>query len=95
MTKKTLSRDEMKPVNPHKVRLAELLDRALDKGLVLNADLLITVAGIPLLAANLRLVLASVETMLEYGMMHDWDEMARAQKSIGEKEEQVIHSKRL
>lgn len=48
------------------------MDRTLNKGVILNADLIITVADVPLLAANLRLALASVETMLKYGMMNDW-----------------------
>jgi len=51
--------------------IVELLDRALNKGVILNADLIITVADVPLLAANLKLALASVETMLKYGMMQD------------------------
>lgn len=55
-----------------KIGIVELIDRALNKGILLNADLIITVADIPLLAANLRLALASVETMLKYGVMNDW-----------------------
>ncbi|GEM_PF-2950062 len=51
--------------------IVELIDRTLNKGVILNADLIITVADVPLLAANLRLALASVETMLKYGMMED------------------------
>lgn len=50
----------------------DLIDRALQKGVILNADLIVTVAEVPLLAANLRLALASVETMLKYGVMSDW-----------------------
>lgn len=53
------------------VGIVELIDRTLNKGAILNADLVITVAEVPLLAANLRLALASVETMLKYGMMND------------------------
>ncbi len=52
--------------------VVELIDRALNKGVILNADLIVTVAEVPLLAANLRLALASVETMLKYGVMNDW-----------------------
>lgn len=55
-----------------KTGIVELIDRALNKGVILNADLVITVADVPLLAANLRLALASVETMLKYGVMNDW-----------------------
>ena len=52
--------------------IVELIDRALNKGVILNADLIVTVADVPLLAANLKLALASVETMLKYGVMNDW-----------------------
>jgi hypothetical protein len=52
--------------------VVELIDRALNKGVILNADLVVTVADIPLLAVNLKLALVSVETMLKYGMMEDW-----------------------
>ena len=56
----------------HNIGIVELIDRTLNKGVILNADLIVTVADVPLLAANLRLALASVETMLKYGMMSDW-----------------------
>ena len=56
----------------HNIGIVELIDRTLNKGVILNADLVITVADVPLLAANLRLALASVETMIKYGVMNDW-----------------------
>ena len=65
--------------------LVELLDRVLEKGLVLNADLIINVAGIPLLGVNLRAYLAGIETMLKYGIWQDWDE---AQRAIATRERQ-------
>jgi len=55
-----------------KIGIVELLDRTLKKGVILNADLVVTVADVPLLAVNLKVALASVETMLKYGMMEDW-----------------------
>ncbi len=63
--------------SPH-ATLNDLLDRILDKGILLNTDLIICVAGIPLLGVNLKLALAGMETMLEYGIMKDWDEAQRA-----------------
>jgi len=60
--------------------LSDLLDRILDKGLIVNADIIITFSGIPLLAVNLRAAIAGMETMLEYGVMSDWDERIRAQE---------------
>ncbi len=58
--------------------LVDLLDRALDKGLVINADIIISVAGVPLIGINLRAALAGMETMLKYGVMQAWDEETRA-----------------
>lgn len=55
-----------------------MLDRVLDKGLIVNADLIITLSGIPLIAVNLRAAIAGMETMLEYGVMADWDERIRS-----------------
>lgn len=53
--------------------LAGLLNRALNKGAILNADLLITVNDVPLVALRLQAAIANVETMIEYGIMTDWD----------------------
>jgi hypothetical protein len=66
------------------VGLVDLLDRVLHKGLVLNADVIITVSGIPLIGLNLRAILASVDTMVAYGMWKDWDQ---AQRAIASEEE--------
>ena len=58
--------------------LADLLDRVLDKGLFLRADLVISVAGIPLIGVTLSAAVAGIETLLEYGIMSDWDTESRA-----------------
>jgi len=58
--------------------LVDLLDRILDKGLVIHADLIVSVAGIPLIGVNLRAAIAGMETMLKYGVMQAWDEKSRA-----------------
>ena len=55
----------------------DLLDRLLDKGTILNADLIISVAGVPLIGISLKAALASIETMLDYGMMEAWDQSIR------------------
>lgn len=68
----------MEPTRDSHATLVDLLDRVLDKGLVLNADIIIQVAGIPLLGVNLKACLAGMETMLEYGIWQDWDEAQRA-----------------
>ncbi|MDI6889664.1 MAG: gas vesicle protein GvpJ [Thermodesulfovibrionales bacterium] len=68
----------MEPSRNTHATLVDLLDRILDKGLVINADIIISVAGIPLIGVNLRAALAGMETMLKYGMMKAWDEKIRA-----------------
>jgi len=75
----------MQPTRDTHATLVDLLDRVLEKGLVLNADLLINVAGVPLLGVNLKACLAGIETMLKYGIWQDWDE---AQRSIATRERQ-------
>ena len=67
----------MTPTREKHATLVDLLDRVLEKGLVLSADIIISVAGIPLIGINLRAALAGMETMLKYGMMRDWDERTR------------------
>ena len=53
--------------------LVDLLDRVLDRGLLINADIVISLAGVPLIAVNLRAALAGVETMLRYGVLKEND----------------------
>jgi hypothetical protein len=62
--------------------LVDLLDRLLNKGLILNADVIISVAGVPLIAISLKAAIASMETMLEYGMMEAWDEKIRGESIL-------------
>lgn len=50
-----------------RIRLVELVDRVLDKGVVLRGDVTISVAGIDLLYLELHLLLSSVETLRERG----------------------------
>ena len=68
----------MEPIRDSRATLVDLLDRVLDNGLVVYADIIISVAGVPLIGVNLRAALAGMETMLSYGMMQDWDQRIRA-----------------
>lgn len=53
---------------PDNVGLAELIDRILDKGLVINADIRIDLAGTEILGIKLRAALASFETAAKFGL---------------------------
>jgi hypothetical protein len=46
--------------------LAEVIDRILDKGLVVDAWVKVSVLGLELLTVEARIVVASVETYLKY-----------------------------
>ncbi|RJX27445.1 MAG: gas vesicle structural protein GvpA [Dethiobacter sp.] len=46
--------------------LAEVLDRVLDKGIVIDAYVVVSLVGIELLSIEARVVIASVATWLEY-----------------------------
>ncbi len=48
--------------------LADVVERILDKGLVINADIAISVAGTELLGIKIRATLASFETAAKYGL---------------------------
>jgi len=71
----------MEPTRNSHATLVDLLDRVLDKGLVIQADIIISLAGVPLIGVNLRAALAGMETMLKYGVMKDWDERTRLWES--------------
>lgn len=58
----------MTNLQPHNVGLAELIDRILDKGLVINADIKVDLAGTEILGIKLRAALASFETAAKFGL---------------------------
>jgi hypothetical protein len=57
--------------------LVDLVDRILVKGVILHADLVISVSGVPLIGVNLKAAIAGLTTMVDYGMMETWDEKIR------------------
>lgn len=83
--------------------LADALDRILDKGLVINADIAVSIAGTELLGIKIRATLASFETAARYGMEFPsgtnlnavgWRETGKVKASCPEcgnrKEEQLL-----
>ena len=78
--------------------LVDLVDRILAKGVILHADLIISVSGVPLIGVNLKAAIAGMTTMMDYGMMDAWDEKVRRfviadseeEAPLSEKEELVL-----
>ncbi len=59
------------PLEPTRERgdaLADVIDAVLDKGLVINADIMVSLAGVELLGIKVRAALASFETAARYGL---------------------------
>ena len=63
-------------INRDQLALSELLDRALNKGVVLWGDATISVAGVDLIYVGLKVLLASVDTAQR--LRHDARTPARA-----------------
>ena len=74
----------LEPTRDPGVTLPDLLEVLLNRGVILHLDLIVAVADIPLIGISLRAAIAGIETMLEYGMMRQWDDQTRAwvQRSI-------------
>lgn len=64
---------------PDSSSLAEVLDRILDKGVVIDIWARVSVVGIELLTVEARIVVASVDTFLHYA-----EEMAKIERATAE-----------
>jgi hypothetical protein len=73
-------RPEEKPA----ANVFELLDRILDKGLVIIGDIRISVADIELLKLQIRLLIASVDTAKKMGIDFSWAKAIETPKSKDE-----------
>jgi len=67
--------------------LVDLVDRILVKGVILQADLVISVSGVPLIGVNLKAAIAGMTTMVDYGIMEAWDEKIRKSVLVDSEEE--------
>ena len=48
--------------------LLDVIDRVLDKGIVINADITVSLVGVELLGIKIRAALASFETAAKFGL---------------------------
>ncbi|WP_274542963.1 gas vesicle protein [Rothia uropygialis] len=62
------SNNAMEPQRDREGTLLQVVETLLDKGLVLNADIMVSVAGVELLGIRIRAALASFETAARYGL---------------------------
>lgn len=66
--------------------LFDLLDRILDKGVVINGDITLSFAGVDLVSLKVNLVIASLETAKRYGVELPWEKWAREKAELDKKE---------
>lgn len=67
----------------------ELLDRILDKGLVIVGDIRVSVADIELLKIQIRLLIASVDKAKELGIDFSWAKTIEQPQTKGELERKI------
>ena len=60
--------------------LVDLLDRILEKGVVINGDIVVSVGSVELLSVKVNLVIASLETAKRYGLKLPWEEQPKARR---------------
>lgn len=73
----------MKPSRTDDDALVDLLDVLLRDGVVVEADVILTVADVPLVGVKLRAAIAGMTTMTEYGMFEEWDRRRRSRSADG------------
>ena len=75
----------------HSSTLADVLERVLDKGIVIAGDIKIKLVDIELLTIQIRLMIASVDKAREMGM--DWwmsNPDFRSRNNVDEREKEVL-----
>jgi len=67
----------MEPTKDQTHAIVEFVDVLLREGAVIQADVIVTVADIPLIGISLRAAIAGMATMTDYGMFEEWDTARR------------------
>ena len=74
----------MQPSRADEDVVVDLLDVILRDGAVVEADVVISIADIPLVGLKLRAAIAGMTTMTQYGMFEDWDREQRRNAFSGD-----------
>jgi len=72
----------LREVGRRDLSLIDLLDRILDKGVVINGDITVTVGRVELLSLKINLVIASLETAKRYGIRLPWEPAPKSGKRL-------------
>ena len=83
-----MSLERASPTQPRATSLVDILDRVLDKGLVVAGDIRVSLANVELLTVRIRLLVCSIDKAEEIGL--DWwrrDAFLSSQAELAEPEE--------
>ena len=83
-----MSLERTSPTQPRATSLVDILDRVLDKGLVVAGDIRVSLANVELLTVRIRLLVCSIDKAEEIGL--DWwrrDAFLSSQAELAEPEE--------
>jgi hypothetical protein len=83
-----VSLERTSPTQPRATSLVDILDRVLDKGLVVAGDIRVSLANVELLTVRIRLLVCSIDKAQEIGL--DWwrhDTFFSSQAELTESEE--------
>jgi len=75
----------LKTLTPKQLTIIDLIDRILDKGVVINGDITLSIVGVDLLSLKINLVIASLETAKRYGIKLPWEKWEREAKRVESK----------
>lgn len=80
----------MRPSRTDEDALVDLLDVLLRDGVIVEADVIVSVADIPLVGVKLRAAIAGMTTMTEYGMFESFDRAHRARTMEGDVQREPV-----
>jgi hypothetical protein len=66
-----------RPLQSKELGLLDIVDRILDKGVVITGDITLSFAGVDILSLKINLVIASLETAKRYGIDLPWEKWAK------------------
>ncbi len=72
-------------LTPGQLTIVDLIDRILDKGVVITGDITVSIVGVDLLSLKINLVIASLETAKRYGIKLPWEKWEKEQKRLPQK----------
>jgi Gas vesicle protein len=67
--------------------LLDVLDRILDKGIVINGEITVSLLKSEILSLRINLVIASIETAKRYGLELPWEKWQDSSKRLQVKEQ--------